>query len=160
MSTMDPPLNPLRILVVGGHESRRHEVADAIASLGHQVILEEDPARVAAATATERPDVAVVVVGEGNSEALAGIGTIMHEAACPVIAILGVKDPLFIREAAKRGIFAYITSVEDPRDSKARSTSCFDGSPSTTTSRVRSPRAVTERAKGILMERRDHPSAS
>jgi hypothetical protein len=52
------------------------------------VIVEEDLASVAAATATERPDVAIVVVGEGNSESLAGIGTIVHEAACPVIAVL------------------------------------------------------------------------
>jgi response regulator NasT len=76
---MDQTLNPLRILVVDGHAGRRREVADAIASLGHQVILEEGLDRVATATATERPDVAIVVVGEGNSEGLAGIGTIVHE---------------------------------------------------------------------------------
>jgi AmiR/NasT family two-component response regulator len=151
---MDQTLNPLRILVVDGHAERRREVAGAIASLGHQVILEEDPARVAAATATERPDVAIVVVEEGNSEALAGIGTIVHEAACPVIAILDVEDPLFIREAAKRGIFAHITSVEDPRE--------LESSIDIVLRRFAeyhnlegafSRRAVTERAKGILMER-------
>jgi hypothetical protein len=56
----------------------------AIESLGHHVILEEHLARVGAATAAEQPDVAIVVVGEGSREALAGIGTIVHEAACPV----------------------------------------------------------------------------
>jgi AmiR/NasT family two-component response regulator len=151
---MDQTLNPLRIMVVDGHTERRREVAGAVASLGHQVILEEDVARVAAATATERPDVAIVVVSEGNSEALAGIGTIVNEAACPVIAILDVEDPLFIREAAKRGIFAYITSVEDPRE--------LESSIDIVLRRFAeyhnlegafSRRAVTERAKGILMER-------
>ncbi len=151
---MDPTLNPLRILVVGERTERRHEVAGAIESLGHQVILEEHLARVGAATAAERPDMAIVVVGEGTQEALAGIGTIVHEAASPVIAILDVEDPLFIREAAKRGIFAYITSVEDPRELESsidivlrRFAEYHD------LEGAFSRRAVTERAKGILMER-------
>jgi AmiR/NasT family two-component response regulator len=151
---MDPSLNPLRILVVGGHTERRHEVTGAIESLGHHVILEEHLARVGAATAAERPDVAIVVVGEGSKEALARIGTIVHEAACPVIAILDVEDPLFIREAAKRGIFGYITTMEDPRE--------LEGSIDIVLRRFAeyhnlegafSRRAVTERAKGVLMER-------
>lgn len=151
---MDQTLDPLRIMVVDGHAERHREVAGAIASLGHQVIPEEDLARVPAATATERPDVAIVVVGEGSREALAGIGTIVHEAACPVIAILDVEDPLFIKEAAKRGIFAYITSVEDPRE--------LESSIDIVLRRFAeyhnlegafSRRAVTERAKGVLMER-------
>lgn len=39
----------------------------------------------------------------------------MHEAACPVIALLSARDPAYIREAAKRGVFAYIidTSPEE-----------------------------------------------
>jgi response regulator NasT len=151
---MDPSLNPLRILVVGGHAERRHEVTGVIESLGHHVILEEHLARVGAATAAERPDVAIVVVGEGSKEALARIGTIVHQAACPVMAILDVEDPLFIREAAKRGIFGYITTMEDPRE--------LEGSIDIVLRRFAeyhnlegafSRRAVTERAKGVLMER-------
>ena len=153
-AAMDQTLNPLRILVVGGHTERRHEIAGAIESLGHQVLLEEQPARVGVETAAERPDVAIVVVGEGSEEALAGIGTIVHEAACPVIAILDVEDPMFIREAAKRGIFAYITGMEDARE--------LESSIDIVLRRFAeyqnlegafSRRAVTERAKGILMER-------
>jgi two-component system, response regulator / RNA-binding antiterminator len=118
------------------------------------VILEEHLARVGAATAAERPDVAIVVVGEGSREALARIGTIVHEATCPVIAILDVEDPLFIREATKRGIFAYITTMEDPRE--------LESSIDIVVQRFAeyhdlegafSRRAVTERAKGVLMER-------
>lgn len=151
---MDPTLNPLRILVVSGLEERRRDVAGAIESLGHRVIQEAEPSRVGAATSTERPDVAVVVVGEGSKDALAGIDRIVHEATCPVIAILDVEDPQFIREAARRGIFAYITSVEDPRE--------LESSIDIVLRRFAeyqdlegafSRRAVTERAKGILMER-------
>jgi response regulator NasT len=118
------------------------------------VILEEHLARVGAATAAERPDVAIVVVGEGSREALARIGTIVHEATCPVIAILDVEDPLFIREATKRGIFAYITTMEDPRELESsidivlrRFAEYHD------LEGAFSRRAVTERAKGVLMER-------
>jgi hypothetical protein len=135
---MDPSLNPLRILVVGGQTERRHEVAGAIESLGHQVILEAHLARVGAATAAERPDVAIVVVGEGSREALAGIGTIVHEAACPVIAILDVEDPLFIREAANGGSSLTSQAWKTLVSWRVQSTSCFDGSPNITTSRARS----------------------
>jgi AmiR/NasT family two-component response regulator len=60
-------------------------------------------------TAAEHPDLAIVIVGEASEHALVLIGRIVREAACPVIAILDVQDRGFIKEAAKRGIFAYIT---------------------------------------------------
>ena len=41
------------------------------------------------------------------------IGKIVHEAACPVIALLHSNEPAFVNEAAKRGIFAHITD-DDP----------------------------------------------
>src|SRR5207247_6915364 len=113
---IDPTLNPLRIPVVSGLEERRRDVAGAIESLGHRVIQEAEPSRVGPATSAERPDVAVVVVGEGSKDALAGIDRIVHEATCTVMAILDVDEPLFVREAAKRGIFAYITSLQHSRE--------------------------------------------
>ncbi len=66
-------------------------------------------------TAIDAPDVAYVVVGEESDQALQLIGTIVHEAACPVIAILDVQDRRFVNEAAKRGLFAYITEGADTR---------------------------------------------
>src|SRR5439155_8491397 len=77
---------------------------------------ELEPARVGPVTAAERPDVAIVIVGEGSEHALSMIGKIVHEAACPVIALLDVEDPDFVKEAAKRGIFAYLTRSEDTRE--------------------------------------------
>jgi two-component system, response regulator / RNA-binding antiterminator len=71
-----------------------------------------------------------------------------------VIAILDVEDEAFISKAAKRGIFAYIT--------KERDGAALQSSLDVVLSRFAeyqglegafSRRAVTERAKGILMER-------
>jgi response regulator NasT len=71
-----------------------------------------------------------------------------------VIAILDVEDEAFIRDAAKRGIFAYITLGRDA--------SALQSSLDVVLSRFAeyqglegafARRAITERAKGILMER-------
>jgi vacuolar-type H+-ATPase subunit F/Vma7 len=91
----------LRVLVSDGPGVRLDEVTRTIAALGHDVIAREsslpDVARI---TATERPDVAVVIVHEGTAKALQLIDRIVHEAACPVIAVLDVQDGAFINEAA------------------------------------------------------------
>ena len=109
---------------------------------------------VARITATERPDVAVVIVHEGTEKALQLIDRIVHEAACPVIAVLDVQDGTFINEAAQRGIFAYITDGHDPEEMQSSidivlrrfaEYHALEG--------AFGRRAVTERAKGILMER-------
>ena len=44
------------------------------------------------------------------------IDRIVHEAACPVIAVLDVQDRGFVNEAAKRGIFAYIANGHDAQE--------------------------------------------
>ena len=95
-----------------------------------------------------------MIVGESSEHALELIGRIVTEAACPVIAILDVEDEAFIRDAAKRGIFACITLVRDA--------SALQSSLDVVLSRFAecqglegafARRAITERAKGILMER-------
>jgi AmiR/NasT family two-component response regulator len=145
----------LRVLVCDGPGVRLDEVTRTIAGLGHDVIAREsslpDVARI---TATERPDVAVVIVHEGTTKALQLIDRIVHEAACPVIAVLDVQDGTFINEAAKRGIFAYIADGHDPEEMQSSidivlrrfaEYHALEG--------AFGRRAVTERAKGILMER-------
>ena len=126
-----------------------------VAGLGHDVIARESSLPdVAHITATERPDVAVVIVHEGTAKALQLIGLIVHEAACPVIAVLDVEDRNFINEAAQRGIFAYIADGHDPQEMQSAidivlrrfaEYHALEG--------AFGRRAVTERAKGILMER-------
>jgi len=113
---MDPMNEPLRILVADGRLERLQEVTNTLIGLGHQVLPEIELTRVGPVTAGEKPDVALVVVGESSENALAMIGKIVHEAACPVIALLDVEDSNFVKEAAKRGIFAYVTRSEDPQE--------------------------------------------
>jgi len=36
----------------------------------------------------------------------------VHESACPVIVLLHAPDPGFVKEASKRGVFAYITDAD------------------------------------------------
>ena len=90
--------------------------------------------------ANERKDrldlVAPIVVGLG------------HE----VIALIHAPDPAFVREASKRGVFAYVTDADEHWQSsidivlrRFAEYHELEG--------AFGRRAVTERAKGILMER-------
>ena len=153
---MEPEsISRLRVLVSDGPGVRLDEVTRTVAGLGHDVIAREsslpDVARI---TAVERPDVAFVIVREGSAKALQLIDEIVHGAACPVIAVLDVQDREFINEAAKRGIFAYISDGHDPQEMQSaidivlrRFAEYHD------LEGAFGRRAVTERAKGILMER-------
>src|SRR5215211_3377039 len=67
-------------------------------------------------TARERPDVALVGLGESSQHALELIEKIVQEAFCPVILLIHEPNPSFVREASRRGIFAYITDGEDSED--------------------------------------------
>jgi response regulator NasT len=148
---------PLRVLVSDGPGVRLDEVTRTVADLGHDVIAREsslpDVARI---TSEEHPDVAIVIVHEATEKALQLIDKIVHEAACPVIAVLDLQDPAFINEAARRGIFAYIANGHDAAEMQSsidivlrRFAEYHD------LEGAFGRRAVTERAKGILMERHD-----
>ena len=144
----------LRVLVADGATPRLEHVVGSVTALGHEVIRRTgSPAGVVQTSAQEPPDVALVVVSEGTDHALEVIDEIVHEAACPVIAIIDVEDVGFVGEAAKRGIFAYLTGQE---------TEEIQGSIDVVLKRFAEyrslegafeRRALTERAKGILMER-------
>jgi AmiR/NasT family two-component response regulator len=147
-------LEPLRILVADGKGKRLEEVTRTVAGLGHDLVGQASLSDIAPLTASLRPDAAIVIVGESSEHALDLIGKIVTEAACPVIAILDFEDEAFISRAAKRGIFAYIT--------KKRDGAALQSSLDVVLSRFAeyhglegafSRRAITERAKGILMER-------
>jgi AmiR/NasT family two-component response regulator len=144
----------LRVLIANEREDRLALVAPIVAALGHEVIAREiEVEDVAAVTARERPDVALVGLGESSEHALEMVEKIVHEATCPVIALIHAPDPAFVREASKRGVFAYITDA-DAKDWQSsidivlrRFTEFHD------LEGAFGRRAVTERAKGILMER-------
>ena len=144
----------LRVLIANERKDRLALVAPIVASLGHEVIAREiDVEDVGAVTARERPDVALVGLGESSEHALGLIDKIVREAACPVIVLLHAPDPAFVKEASKRGVFAHISDddVEDWQSSidivLRRFTEYHD------LEGAFGRRALTERAKGILMER-------
>jgi AmiR/NasT family two-component response regulator len=144
----------LRVLIANERRDRLALVAPIVAALGHEVIAREIDVRdVGAVTARERPDVALVGLGESSDHALELIEQIVQEAACPVIALIHSPDAAFVREASKRGIFAYITDA-DALDWQSsidivlrRFTEYHE------LEGAFGRRALTERAKGILMER-------
>jgi AmiR/NasT family two-component response regulator len=144
----------LRVLIANERKDRLALVAPIVAALGHEVIAREiEVEDVGAVTAMERPDVALVGLGESSEHALGLIEKIVKEASCPVIVLLHAPAPEFVKEASKRGVFAYITDA-DAKDWQSSidivlrrfaEYHALEG--------AFGRRAVTERAKGILMER-------
>jgi response regulator NasT len=151
----------LRVLIANERKDRLALVAPIVAALGHEVIAREiDVADVGAVTARERPDVALVGLGESSDHALGLIEKIVQEAACPVIVLIHARDPEFVKEASKRGVFAHISDddVEDWQSSidivlrRFAEYQDLEG--------AFGRRALIERAKGILMERHSITDAS
>lgn len=144
----------LRVLIANERKDRLKVVAAIVASLGHEVIAREiDIEEVGPATARERPDVALVGLGDSSVHALGLIERIVHEAACPVIALLHAPDPRFVKEASKRGIFAYITDGESTDWQSSIDIVLRRFAEYHDLEGAFGRRALTERAKGILMER-------
>jgi AmiR/NasT family two-component response regulator len=144
----------LRVLIANERKDRLALVAPIVVALGHEVIAREiEVEDVAAVTAREHPDVALVGLGESSQHALDMIDKIVRQAACPVIALLHAPDPAFVKEASKRGVFAHISDdgVDDWQSSidivlrRFAEFHDLEG--------AFGRRALIERAKGILMER-------
>jgi response regulator NasT len=151
----------LRVLIANERKDRLALVAPIVIGLGHEVIAREiDVEEVGVVTARERPDVALVGLGDSSAHALALIDKIVREAACPVIVLLHGRDPDFINEASKRGVFAHISDadVEDWQSAIDIVLRRFAEYHDLRGAFGR--RALTERAKGILMERHNIDEAS
>src|SRR5712692_7923887 len=107
--TDNQPAPTLRVLIANERKDRLELLAQVVTGLGHEVIARSvDVREVGAVTAREHPDVALVGLGLSSDHALELISEIVREAFCPVIALLTARDPSYVHEAAKRGIFAYI----------------------------------------------------
>ena len=142
----------LRVLIANERQDRLALVAATVAGLGHEVIARQvDVADVGAATVRERPDVAFVGLGESSEHALGLIDTIVKTATCPVIALMHAPDAGFVGEASKHGIFAYVDDGDDWQSAIDIVLRRFADYRNLEDAFER--RAVTERAKGILMER-------
>jgi response regulator NasT len=144
----------LRVLIANERRDRLELLAQVVALLGHEVIAREiEVKEVAAVTAREHPDVALVGLGESSEHALELIAEIVHEAACPVIALLAAKDPAYVNEAAKRGVFAYIVDSTAEELQSAIDITLRRFAEYHNLQGAFGRRALIEQAKGILMAR-------
>src|SRR3954452_17581978 len=144
----------LRVLIANEKRERLDILAPVVSRLGHEVIAREIYVKeVGAATERERPDVALVGLGLSSEHALDLITEIVREASCPMIALLHAKDPQYVREAAKRGVFAYIVDGDAAELQSAIDITLQRFAEYQSLQGAFGRRALIEQAKGILMAR-------
>jgi response regulator NasT len=150
----DSEITPLRVLIANERRDRLDLLAHVVGGLGHEVVaVETNVSDVGATTARERPNVALVGLGESSQHALELIEQIVHESSCPVIALLSAEDPVFIREAAGRGVFAYIVDTVPEELQSAIDITLLRFAEYHDLEGAFGRRALIEQAKGILMAR-------
>src|SRR3954447_675568 len=144
----------LRVLIANEKRERLELLAQVVARLGHEGIARQVYVQEAAArTAREPPDVALVGLGLHSEHALELITEIVREASCPVIALLSAKDPAYVHEAAKRGVFAYIVDTTPEELQSAIDITLQRFTEYHSLQGAFGRRAMIEQAKGILMAR-------
>jgi response regulator NasT len=146
--------DPLRLLLANESDERLEVLARVVTGLGHEVVAREiDLDDVAAVTAREHPDVALVGLGVSSDDALELIERIVREASCPVIALLDAAEPAYVREAARRGVFAYIVDGNPDEIQSALDITLQRFTEYHNLEGAFGRRALIEQAKGILMAR-------
>jgi AmiR/NasT family two-component response regulator len=144
----------LRVLIANEKRERLELLAQVVSSLGHDVIAREIYVKeVGAVTAREHPDVALVGLGLSSEHALELIAEIVREASCPVIALLSAKDPAYVHQAARRGVFAYIVDGDAEGLQSAIDITLQRFAEYQSLQGAFGRRALIEQAKGILMAR-------
>jgi len=155
---MQPPAaaetQHLRVLIANQRKDRLAVVAAVVVGLGHEVIAREiEVEDVGPVTARERPDVALVGLGDSSAHALELIDRIVREASCPVIVLLHARDPEFVKEASRRGVFAHISDTDTGEWQSSIDIVLQRFAEFHALQGAFGRRALIERAKGILMER-------
>jgi response regulator NasT len=151
---VEDEIQHLRVLIANERRDRLELLAQVVAGLGHEVIAREvDVTAVAAVTAREQPDVALVGLGLSSQHALELIEQIVHESSCPVIALLSAEDPAYVREAARRGVFAYLVDTTPEELQSAIDVTLQRFTEYHNLQGAFGRRALIEQAKGILMAR-------
>jgi response regulator NasT len=144
------------VLIADEQRDRREVLAQVLAGLGHEVIAGEiDVGAVAALTAREEPDVALVELGLGLQHALELIAQIVKISSCPVIALLAAENSAHVREAARRGAFAYLVDASPEQLQSVIDVSLLRFADFHNLQGAFARRAVIEQAKGILMARNE-----
>jgi len=145
----------LQVLIANEHDLRLDAITAMVESLGHEIVGRGvDVAEVGPLSRSTGAEVALVGLGLDGDHALDQISAIVHEAACPVIALLDVKDTSYVHEAAQRGVFAYVilddetNGLQNALDITLRRFAEFQNLQG-----AFGRRAIIEQAKGILMER-------
>ncbi|MFL5859204.1 MAG: ANTAR domain-containing response regulator [Solirubrobacteraceae bacterium] len=147
-------IDPLRVLVADERADRLDQIAAVLRVLGHEVVAAlTHIADLARAIRLERPDVAIVGVGQDKPHALALISEIVHHAACPVIVDIDAEDPAFVDDAATRGVFAYVRDGGRDQIQSALGIVLRRYAEFTRVHGALGRQAIIEQAKGILMER-------
>ena len=142
------------MLIANQRRDRLAVVAAVVVGLGHEVIAREiDVEDVGPVTARERPDVALVGLGDSSAHALDLIDRIVREASCPVIVLLHDRDPEFVKQASRRGVFAHISDTDTGEWQSSIDIVLQRFAEFHALQGAFGRRALIERAKGILMER-------
>ncbi len=148
------PDKRLRVLIANERRDRVDLLARIIIGLGHDVIAREiDVREVGAVTVREQPDVALVGLGRSSEHALHMISQIVRDATCPVIAVLQVDDPEYVRQAARRGVFAYLLHDDPEELQSAIDITLARFAEYNSLKGAFGRRSIIEQAKGILMAR-------
>ena len=117
---MPEPPHRLQVLIANEQDDRLASITEIVERLGHEVVGRAvDVDAVGPLSRSSGAEVALVGLGLDGEHALAEIAAIVHEAACPVIALLDVKDPTYVHEAAQRGVFAYVVLEGDGAELQA-----------------------------------------
>ncbi len=142
----------LRVLIANERPDRLAVITEILTKMGHVVVAAGvDVGQIGETTRREHPDVALVALGESGEHALDLISRIVHEAACPVIALLHSRDPAFVDEAGTRGVFAHIFD-DDPEQLQSTLDIVLKRfAEYHNLEGAFARRATIERAKGILM---------
>ena len=97
------PLEPehrLQVLIANEHDDRLETITAIVEALGHEVVGSDlDISGVGPLSRSTGAEIALVGLGLDGEHALEQISAIVHEAACPVIALLDAKDPRYVNEA-------------------------------------------------------------
>jgi response regulator NasT len=149
------PDHLLAVLIANEQGQRLDRITTIVEALGHQVVARSlEISEVGSLSRSSTADVALVGLGLDSTHALDLITSIVHEAACPVIALLDAKDPSYVSEAAKRGVFAYvILDGDDDELQNALDITLRRFAEFTSLQGAFGRRALIEQAKGILMAR-------
>lgn len=153
---MPEPEHGLQVLIANEQHARLEKITAIVEALGHEIVARDvDINEVGPLSRSTAAEVALVGLGLDGEHALEQISRIVHEAACPVIALIDAEDPSYVQEAAQRGVFAYVVlngeefaELQGALDITLRRFAEFQNLQG-----AFGRRAIIEQAKGILMER-------